>query len=126
LGPRPGKRTWQAGGVAWRSLPPEPADKPPRPVAASLGPLAASLGTPTPDVLRRLFTGWEQVVGPDVAAHARPVSLRDGVLLLAVDHPAWATQLAYLRGELLARIAATTGSDTVSDLRIRVARSLRN
>jgi predicted nucleic acid-binding Zn ribbon protein len=95
-------------------------------VAASLGPLAASLGAPAPDVLGRLFAGWEQVVGPDVAAHARPVSLRDGVLLLSVDHPAWATQLGYLRSDLLARIGAAIGSETVTELRIRVAHSPRN
>jgi predicted nucleic acid-binding Zn ribbon protein len=67
--------------------------------------------------------GWEGLVGPDIAAHARPVSLHDGVLVLAVDHPAWAAQLRFMTAELLARIAQTTGSagtSEVTEIQIRV------
>jgi predicted nucleic acid-binding Zn ribbon protein len=60
-------------------------------------------------VLSAVFTGWEDLVGPDVAAHATPRSLRDGVLTVVVDHPAWATSLRMLSADLLRRVAGQAG-----------------
>ena len=48
-----------------------------------------------------VFGRWEDVVGEHVAAHARPVALDDGRLLVEVDEPGWATQLRYLEAESL-------------------------
>ena len=90
-------------------------------MAASLGRLAASLGAPRPQVLGAVFSRWEQVVGPDVATHARPVSLRNGLLVVAVDSPAWATQLGYLRGDLLQRLEEAAGAGEVHEVEVRVA-----
>ena len=107
--------------MAWRSLPVDPLSVEPKPVSASLGRLAASLGAPRPEVLGAVFSRWEQAVGPDVAAHARPVSLRDGVLIVAVENPAWATQLGYLRADLLRRLAEAAGPGEVREVEVRVA-----
>ncbi len=70
-----------------------------------------------------VFSRWEQIVGPDIAGHARPVSLHRGVLVLAVDHPAWATQLRYMTAELLTRVAEATGGGAgaeVTEIHLRV------
>ena len=77
----------------WRSRP--------RPVRDSLEGLARRLGAPTASALGAVFSRWEEAVGPTIAAHARPVSLTDGVLVVAVDQPGWATQLRYLSTDLL-------------------------
>ena len=37
---------------------------------------------------------WDRIVGGEIAAHCRPVSLRGGELTLAAESTAWATQLA--------------------------------
>jgi predicted nucleic acid-binding Zn ribbon protein len=68
-----------------------------------------------------LFSSWEAVVGPEIAQHAEPRSVRDGVLLLVVDQPAWATQLRFLVPELLARIRAGVSHSEVTEVQIRVA-----
>ena len=107
--------------MPWRPLPVDRAAQDPRPVAASLGRLAASLGAPPPKVLGAVFSHWERVVGPDVAAHAQPVSLRDGVLVIAADHPAWASQLTYLQDDLLRQVQAAAGSEDVIEVQVRVA-----
>jgi len=107
--------------VPWRPLSRDVERREPRPLSASLGRLAASLGAPAPPVLSAVFVGWERVVGPDVAAHARPVTLRDGVLVVDVDQPAWATQLNYLKADLLRQIDEATGSSEVTEVRVRVS-----
>jgi predicted nucleic acid-binding Zn ribbon protein len=68
-----------------------------------------------------VFSCWDDLVGAEIAAHARPQSLRDGVLVMVVDQPAWASQLRFMTADILRRLGAATGTASVSDIRIRVA-----
>ena len=61
---------------------------------------------------------WPQLVGPDIADHCTPVSLRDGELVLQAESTAWATQLRTLQRQLLARLAAAVGPDVVRRIRV--------
>ena len=105
----------------WRPSTPPPSERDPRRVSESLDRLARRLGAPTAGVTAAVFSRWEELVGPDIAAHSHPVSLHDGVLTLAVDHPAWATQLRFMTAELIDRIGAGTGSSEVTSIVVRVA-----
>ena len=110
--------------MTWRPLP-QPADgddegRPPRPLGDSLGVVARHLGAPPPEALARLFQQWDDLVGAAVAAHARPVSLTRGTLVVAVDQPGWAAQLGWLQDDLLRRLAETLGPDVVTELVVRV------
>jgi predicted nucleic acid-binding Zn ribbon protein len=107
--------------TTWRSFGPGPAARDPRRVSELLDGVTRSLGAPRADLLSVVFSHWEEVVGPDIAAHASPRSLRDGVLVVVADQPAWAAQLRYLTADLLARIEAETSSPDVREIHIRVA-----
>ena len=61
---------------------------------------------------------WESVVGSDIAAHAQPTTLRDGVLAVTAESTAWATQLRLMQSQILGRIAAAVGHGVVTSLRI--------
>ena len=81
------------------------------------GPRAAP---PSSRTVGGVFARWEDAVGAQVAAHARPVKLSEGRLMVEVDEPGWATQLRFLEVELLARIKATAGPGVDAiDLRVR-------
>ena len=97
--------------------PPEP-----RPLKASLDRVARSLGGPDSGSLSGLFGRWADIVGPQLAAHARPVSLSSGVLVVAVTEPAWATQLTYLDSELLGRFREALGDGVVERVEVRLRR----
>lgn len=92
----------------------------PRPVSEGLDALARRLGAPTASSIGAVFSGWEEAVGPGIAAHSRPVALADGVLTVAVDQPAWATQLRYLVTTLLTRVNEIAGAGAVTRIDIRV------
>ena len=47
-----------------------------------------------------LFSSWPRIVGPAMAAHVEPVSLRKGVLKLVADSPTWATEITYLSEQI--------------------------
>ncbi|MBF6213685.1 DUF721 family protein [Nocardia puris] len=65
-----------------------------------------------------VFGRWAGVVGEDIAAHATPVALRDGVLTIAAESTAWATQLRMLQSQILAKINAAVGQGVVTQLKI--------
>jgi predicted nucleic acid-binding Zn ribbon protein len=61
---------------------------------------------------------WPAVVGHQIADHATPTGLNDGVLSVAAESTAWATQLRVMQAQLLAKIAAAVGNGVVTSLRI--------
>lgn len=103
----------------WR---PASEDREPRPIHESLGRLTRRIGAPEPDTAAAVFARWDELVGPDIAAHARPESLRGGVLVLAADDPAWANQLQFMATDILARVRSVVASEKLTDLRIKIRR----
>jgi predicted nucleic acid-binding Zn ribbon protein len=79
------------------------------------------LGTAGVSASKTVFGDWEALVGAEAAAHARPVSLDGGCLLVAVDDPAWATRFRYEHAGLIERFATELGAGVVSRIDVRVA-----
>lgn len=105
--------------MPWEPLPGS-ADREPRPLDGPLQRLLQGLGAPKPGTMQSVFDAWPELVGEQVAAHAQPAGLRDGVLTVTVADPAWATQLRFLEADLVARIAAAFGPDEVTRVEVRV------
>jgi len=68
-------------------------------------------------VFADIIACWPQVVGADVAAHTRPRSLRGTELVITVDHPGWATQLAFLSKSICDRLADQLGYRAIEHLK---------
>ena len=73
--------------------------------------LAAAVGS--------VFGRWDQLVGPDVAAHTRPDRFSDGELLVIADSAAWATQVRLLAATLVRALNAELGHGTVTRVVVR-------
>lgn len=76
------------------------------------------LGIGSPEATGRVWSAWTEIVGPAMAAHAEPTSLRDGVLKIRADSPAWATEIGYLAEEIRSRANAVTGRSLVTEVRV--------
>jgi len=74
----------------------------------------------------RLFRSWEEIVGPEVAARSQPLSLREGVLRIQTDSPAWAAEVRYLAPELLRRTNAALGRELARELKVSLRPSGRD
>lgn len=92
----------------------------PVPVGELLGSVAPQLGLGAAAEAGRIWKVWPEVAGAAIAAHAEPTSLRDGVLRVRVDQPAWATELGYLAPELAARLNQALGAAVVAEVKIWV------
>ena len=95
-------------------------ESPPTSLGDALRDVGAELGLPEPGLVASLGDRWAEVVGSTVAEHARPRGLRDGILTIAVDAPAWATQLRYLERDICTRLAVISGREVVRSVRIVV------
>jgi predicted nucleic acid-binding Zn ribbon protein len=89
-------------------------DRGPQPIGSALDDVLQGLAPPTRPLPSAatwgtVFSRWEEVVGPAVARHARPLRLEAGVLVVAVDQPPWATQVRTLGPRILAGITELTG-----------------
>ncbi len=92
---------------------------PPVPVGDTLGRLVRHLGWAERTESVGALARWAEVVGPAIAAHARPVALDAGTLTVAVDDPAWASQLKWLEQSLIEQLAAA-GIGPLERLVVRV------
>ena len=67
-----------------------------------------------------LLERWPELVGDNLASHARPAALHAPTLLVAGEDPAGATQHRYLEADLVARCAEALGAGVVTDVRVVV------
>jgi predicted nucleic acid-binding Zn ribbon protein len=92
----------------------------PRPIGAELAAVLRARGWEDRLAAARVVARWPEVVGEAVAVHCRPSRLEpDGTLHVVADSAAWATQLAYLKGTLLDRLAAVCGPGLVRGIQVR-------
>lgn len=68
-----------------------------------------------------VFGRWDEAVGEQVAAHVKPVKLDEGVLVVEVDDPAWATQVKFLTPTITQRLGEVAGV-LVERIEVRVDR----
>lgn len=64
---------------------------------------------------------WPTVVGPRLAAHARPVRLFGATLIVETEAQNWRKELAQLTGPIVRHLNAAAGGQIVQDVEFRVA-----
>ncbi|MGA1034195.1 MAG: DciA family protein [Ilumatobacteraceae bacterium] len=92
----------------------------PMPLSAALDSVLRSLRGPDREEAGGVFGRWEDAVGETVARHVTPVRLSEGILLVEVDEPAWATQFEFMAGEVRRRLAEVLNVN-VERIDVRVA-----
>jgi predicted nucleic acid-binding Zn ribbon protein len=64
----------------------------------------------------RIWMVWDSAVGVQIAAKARPVNFRDGVLTVMVSNAPWMQQLNFLKKGLIEKVNAALGEDLVREI----------
>jgi predicted nucleic acid-binding Zn ribbon protein len=126
-GERPAPRSRADPGVAGARLrnstesgqrtPPGADD--PKPLGEAIRRLLAERGWQQQAAVGSAIGRWAEIVGPELAAHAKPDGFTDGELVVIADSTAWATQLRLLAGPLVKRLNAELGDGTVKRVKVR-------
>lgn len=103
------RRSWSGPG---------PDGRDPQPLGRLARDLAKKRGWSTRVAEGTVLGHWPSVVGHQIADHATPTALSDGVLSVMAESTAWATQLRMMQAQLLAKIAAAVGNGVVTSLKI--------
>jgi predicted nucleic acid-binding Zn ribbon protein len=90
----------------------------PRPASAALRAALQQAAPKTP--LAAVQSVWAEVVGERTAAAARPVSERDGAVIVACADPVWAQELDLMQGALEQGLRERLGEEAPRSLRFRV------
>ncbi len=64
---------------------------------------------------------WNNIMDPNVTAHAQPTGIRKGTLFVTVDHSTWLDEIVrYRRKEILDRLQSSFGRDLITRISFRV------
>jgi hypothetical protein len=86
---------------------------------ASLLPKVYPSSEPEQARAQRIFAAWGRIVPPRVLKNARPVSFRNGILMVHTATSAWANVLSFETDEILAKLKARVPGSKVRLLRLR-------
>jgi predicted nucleic acid-binding Zn ribbon protein len=93
----------------------------PVPISDSLDGVVRSLRGPSRKAVGGVFGRWADAVGEQIADHVRPLKLDEGVLVVEVDDPAWATQVKFLVPTIIERLREVAGVE-IERVEVRVDR----
>jgi predicted nucleic acid-binding Zn ribbon protein len=64
---------------------------------------------------------WNDLLDPEIVAHAQPTGLNKGTLFVTVDHSVWLSEIVrYRRKEILARLQHSFGRDLIVKISFRL------
>jgi predicted nucleic acid-binding Zn ribbon protein len=71
--------------------------------------------------MEAVFARWDEVVGAELGRHVRPLRVDGHALVVAADHPVWATRARLESARILAQVQAL-GQSPVERLDVVVER----
>lgn len=110
------RRTTSSGQPSFSTAGPDVRD--PVPAQRAVADLVAAQGWEEGTKVAAAMARWEDIAGPELAAHVKAESFTEGVLLLRADSTAWATQMRLLLPSVRRAIDAAVGQGVVADIRI--------
>ncbi len=70
--------------------------------------------------IHKVFTFWDDVVGPDIAKQAQPYVIRKNILWVRVTDSVWMQQLHLLKEMLLEKINKRIRKEKLTDIRFQL------
>ena len=87
-----------------------------------LGALLSPEAAAKADAWSKFFSFWNRAAGENLAAHSRPVDLRNGIVFVEATHPGWIQLLQMRQTQILATIRRSFPDLNVSGIAFRLAK----
>lgn len=65
-----------------------------------------------------LHSSWEKIVGSDISQHVHIKHIKDNILYISADHPAWLTQIKYLQNHIIENTNNILGEGSVTSVTV--------
>ena len=90
----------------------------PKPLGGIVGQLIRSRGWKEPVAVSSVLARWDDLMGPEVSAHAQPVRFENSIVEVRCDSTAWATELRLMQRQIVQMFDRELGAGVVSSVRI--------
>ena len=91
------------------------------PIADVMPRVLANLGLDRRRAEAEIVRVWNNLIDPNIIAHAQPTGLNKGTLFVTVDSSVWLNEIMrYRRKEVLDRLQHSFGSDLIARISFRV------
>jgi predicted nucleic acid-binding Zn ribbon protein len=92
-----------------------------RPVADVMPRVLTNLGLDRRRAEAEIVRVWNNLIDPNLTAHAQPTGLHKGTLFVTVDSSVWLSEIVrYRRKEILSRLQHSFGRDFIARISFRV------
>lgn len=92
----------------------------PEPISGVLKNVVEKLSQAKKKGIFEVLSAWPALAGKELSRHARPVSLKKGVLLVSVDESAWLYQANFQKEELLKALKEKAGAEKIRKIQFRI------
>jgi predicted nucleic acid-binding Zn ribbon protein len=91
-----------------------------QPASAVMSRVLSSLGLDRRRLDAEVVKVWNNLLDPNIAAHAQPTGLRKGTLFVTVDSSVWLSEIVrYRRKEILDRLQHSFGREFITKISFR-------
>ncbi|HOO55547.1 MAG TPA: DUF721 domain-containing protein [bacterium] len=63
---------------------------------------------------------WENIVGPDLAKHTKPIKIENGSLVIGVEGSAWSQEISFMKNAILQKINTRLGRRFLKSVKTRI------
>lgn len=67
-----------------------------------------------------IYVIWNEVVGENIARHARPIDFNHGIVTVEVDSSVWITELKFMKAKLVTALNEKLAVKKIKDMLFRV------
>jgi predicted nucleic acid-binding Zn ribbon protein len=85
-----------------------------------LGKIIPQYRPATDQYLLRVWDLWEQAVGVDIAANARPAAVKSHTLLVHVSNSTWLHHLRFLEHDLMVQLNTALGREEIRNIKFKI------
>lgn len=110
--------------AAWRGIDTAPLEKAKerreKPASELIGSVLKSIRIDKRQSEAEIVKVWNELIDPNITAHAQPTGIHNGTLFVTVDSSAWLSEIVrYRRREILERLQSSFGKQMVAKISFR-------
>ena len=77
--------------------------------------------TNRPDIeMTRIWSLWQEAIGPTIAENARPAAFKGQILLVHVTSSPWMQQLQFLKQDIIQKLNTALGKEMVTEIKFKI------
>jgi predicted nucleic acid-binding Zn ribbon protein len=74
-----------------------------------------------PDIeMTKIWSLWQEAIGPTIAENARPAAFKGKVLLVNVTSSPWMQQLQFLKQDIIRKLNSALGKEMITEIKFKI------